>query len=89
MRTVTAPTAQLLAWIAELSADAPAILLGDLNTTPGSRFFRAFEEARNVRLVITGNDRSDADTDGDAFVGEHLHRAKASFRNRRVWFEWI
>jgi endonuclease/exonuclease/phosphatase family metal-dependent hydrolase len=36
---------RLLAWIAELSADGPAILMGDLNTTPGSKFFRAFEKA--------------------------------------------
>jgi endonuclease/exonuclease/phosphatase family metal-dependent hydrolase len=36
---------QLLAWIDQRSESAPAILLGDLNTTPGSTLFEHFERA--------------------------------------------
>lgn len=35
----------LLAWIHALAAEEPVILLGDLNTTPGSGLFRSFERA--------------------------------------------
>jgi endonuclease/exonuclease/phosphatase family metal-dependent hydrolase len=36
---------RLLEWIEALSAGGAAILLGDLNTTPGSNLFRRFEHA--------------------------------------------
>jgi endonuclease/exonuclease/phosphatase family metal-dependent hydrolase len=36
---------RLLDWIDELAGNAPAVLLGDLNTTPGSGAFRRFVEA--------------------------------------------
>jgi endonuclease/exonuclease/phosphatase family metal-dependent hydrolase len=36
---------RLLSWITEVAGQAPAILLGDLNTTPGSSLFALFERA--------------------------------------------
>jgi endonuclease/exonuclease/phosphatase family metal-dependent hydrolase len=36
---------ELIAWMNEKAADAPALLLGDLNTTPGSSLFQRLERA--------------------------------------------
>jgi endonuclease/exonuclease/phosphatase family metal-dependent hydrolase len=45
---------RLIAWIEEKVGDAPAILLGDLNTTPGSSLFRRLERAGFGEPTIRG-----------------------------------